>query len=510
MLTVCFQSCRFRGTKSRAQVCFQLPAPFGCWDPRPRASLANPNRHRLSEFGCSFFQFFIGDSCRNYSKRIKYLDNPQLGRKWREGLGRAVFQPSPSQPPNSAALLRAWDGLALPIGPAPLSALLSSRAVSTLLFFLRTINKIFVIKQKQCRSQVEYFPGSQIVDRKKNIANRARLKWGIGEKGRGRFPNPPRSRPSLPTFPGYFLLFHHLRAWNRRIRARSFEAPLGWSEIEAKRSRQFTSEVRRRILHQKASNAMQCNAQSWKRDSCLFSHKILRFARSEIEINNFANQGLAKFFPPAYFPIWARFSTKTPALQCSGLKERPWFAHAVFWPRNRDEESWICLIGLWTTHDPQDKVKGARITLGFRDHYRFSNRTRCWQGSRNISCNQPRSQALWPGDDRAWKRGCRATCRATLRRHQNCVSAVATIGPDPWIESLSMDVFDSRTSTGSHCFGISINAHALTCLTRSHGREKRLFSVRVVPWDNYIQFRKSDFRLASVDQKCLCCSLTTL
>ena len=32
--------------------------------------------------------------------------------------------------------------------------------------------------------------------------------------------------------------------------------------------------------------------------------------------------------------------------------------------------------------------------------------------------------------------------------------------------------------------GIVINTHALTCLTRSHGREKRLFSVRGVPWDN--------------------------
>ena len=55
--------------------------------------------------------------------------------------------------------------------------------------------------------------------------------------------------------------------------------------------------------------------------------------------------------------------------------------------------------------------------------------------------------------------------------------------------------FDSRTSTGSHYFGIAINAHALKCWTRSHGREKMLFSVRVVPSDN-IQFRNSDFRLA--------------
>ena len=38
--------------------------------------------------------------------------------------------------------------------------------------------------------------------------------------------------------------------------------------------------------------------------------------------------------------------------------------------------------------------------------------------------------------------------------------------------------------TGSHCLGVAINAHELMCSTRSHGREKRLFSVRVVPWDN--------------------------
>ena len=29
------------------------------------------------------------------------------------------------------------------------------------------------------------------------------------------FPNPLHSHPSLPTSPGYFLPFHHLRAWNR-------------------------------------------------------------------------------------------------------------------------------------------------------------------------------------------------------------------------------------------------------------------------------------------------------
>ena len=43
------------------------------------------------------------------------------------------------------------------------------------------------------------------------------------------------------------------------------------------------------------------------------------------------------------------------------------------------------------------------------------------------------------------------------------------------------------------------------CLTKSHGREKRLFSVRVVPWGN-TQFRNSDFRLASVNKKRLCSS----
>ena len=40
--------------------------------------------------------------------------------------------------------------------------------------------------------------------------NRARL-------GRSLFPNPPRFRPSLPASPGYFLPFHHLRAWNRLL-----------------------------------------------------------------------------------------------------------------------------------------------------------------------------------------------------------------------------------------------------------------------------------------------------
>ena len=43
-------------------------------------------------------------------------------------------------------------------------------------------------------------------------------------------------------------------------------------------------------------------------------------------------------------------------------------------------------------------------------------------------------------------------------------------------------ILDSRTSTGSQYFGIAINA--LRCLTRNYGREKRLFSVRVVPWDS--------------------------
>ena len=51
---------------------------------------------------------------------------------------------------------------------------------------------------------------------------------------------------------------------------------------------------------------------------------------------------------------------------------------------------------------------------------------------------------------------------------------------------LSTGVFDSRTPTRSHYFGIVINAHALMCLTRSHGREKRLFPVRVVSWDHII------------------------
>ena len=42
----------------------------------------------------------------------------------------------------------------------------------------------------------------------------------------------------------------------------------------------------------------------------------------------------------------------------------------------------------------------------------------------------------------------------------------------------------SSTSTESHYFGIAINAHELTCFTRSHGCEERLFFVRVVPRDN--------------------------
>ena len=37
--------------------------------------------------------------------------------------------------------------------------------------------------------------------------------------------------------------------------------------------------------------------------------------------------------------------------------------------------------------------------------------------------------------------------------------------------SWSTDVFDSRASTGSHYFVIAVNAHALACLTRSHGQE---------------------------------------
>ena len=45
----------------------------------------------------------------------------------------------------------------------------------------------------------------------------------------------------------------------------------------------------------------------------------------------------------------------------------------------------------------------------------------------------------------------------------------------------------------------------LTSLTRSHRREKRLFSIRVVPWDNNI-IRNSDFRLVFVNQKRPCLS----
>ena len=42
----------------------------------------------------------------------------------------------------------------------------------------------------------------------------------------------------------------------------------------------------------------------------------------------------------------------------------------------------------------------------------------------------------------------------------------------PWkclgVDNKSIAIFDSRTSTGSRYFGIAINAHTLTCLTRSH------------------------------------------
>ena len=43
-----------------------------------------------------------------------------------------------------------------------------------------------------------------------------------------------------------------------------------------------------------------------------------------------------------------------------------------------------------------------------------------------------------------------------------------------------------RTLTGSHCFGIAINAHKLACLTRSHGRQKKLFSVPCCSLRQYI------------------------
>ena len=50
---------------------------------------------------------------------------------------------------------------------------------------------------------------------------------GGGGLGRGRrlpslFPNHPRSGPSLPGYPAYFLPFHHLRAWNRLDRISNF------------------------------------------------------------------------------------------------------------------------------------------------------------------------------------------------------------------------------------------------------------------------------------------------
>ena len=47
--------------------------------------------------------------------------------------------------------------------------------------------------------------------------NRAKLGRGIGEEGSASLPRSPRSRRSLPASPGYFLPFHHLRAWNRLL-----------------------------------------------------------------------------------------------------------------------------------------------------------------------------------------------------------------------------------------------------------------------------------------------------
>ena len=84
----------------------------------------------------------------------------------------------------------------------------------------------------------------------------------------------------------------------------------------------------------------------------------------------------------------------------------------------------------------------------------------------------------------------------------------------PWyqiMESLSTDVFGrvtdgDRTSLYRHCNQCAcVDVFWQNC----HGREKRLFSVRVVPWDN-IQFRNSDLRLASVNKEHLCCSQITL
>ena len=60
----------------------------------------------------------------------------------------------------------------------------------------------------------------------------------------------------------------------------------------------------------------------------------------------------------------------------------------------------------------------------------------------------------------------------------------------------------NRKSSFRHCNQCA----CVDVLTRSHGREKRLFSFRVVPCEK-ISFWNGDFRLASLNQKRLCFSV---
>ena len=80
------------------------------------------------------------------------------------------------------------------------------RAMKTALEFVRTITTDLRV-QGYLRGACSRLSA----ERKKN---KAATKSEPGETGEGD-PNPPRSRPSLPTSLGYFLPFHHLRAWNR-------------------------------------------------------------------------------------------------------------------------------------------------------------------------------------------------------------------------------------------------------------------------------------------------------
>ena len=144
-----------------------------------------------------------------------------------------------------------------------------------------------------------------------------------------------------------------------------------------------------------------------------------------------------------------------------------------------------------STGRPLTWARGSKSWL--RSRWKCATRTRfwrrisrCWRstalvarmpgisGASPLSSRCPTGWPTWP----TWGQMTSSTSWGGWRRRRTPPRESHHSALCEWyrvqLESLSTDAFDSRTSTGSHYFGIAINAHASTCLTRSNGRVKRL------------------------------------